>query len=206
MFPPTGRRGRYVKEHSLGKALRAAVASVNAERADGKVPEMKWYGATRHSFASRYVQAGGSLMKLAQILGHSTAEVTLRYAHLTPGNFTTRGAAGKLKRRRSARSWTWTWHRRRCSPCRRASDDEVLRRELRWSYKRREVGRCVASAGPPTWRNVWRRRQDSNLRALSGQRFSRPPPSASRPLLRGCDLARLRKSRRPWTDVDVSNS
>ena len=29
-----------------------------------------------------------------------------------------------------------------------------------------------------------RRRQDSNLRALSGQRFSRPPPSAARPLLR----------------------
>src|SRR2546428_430538 len=41
-------------------------------------------------------------------------------------------------------------------------------------------------------RNCWRRRQDSNLRALSGQRFSRPPPSASRPLLRACDLARLR--------------
>ncbi len=27
-------------------------------------------------------------MKLAQVLGHSTAEVTLRYAHLTSGNFT----------------------------------------------------------------------------------------------------------------------
>ena len=49
---------------------------------------MKWYEATRHSYASRYVQAGGSLMKLAQVLGHSSAEVTLRYAHLQPGNFT----------------------------------------------------------------------------------------------------------------------
>jgi integrase len=48
---------------------------------------MRWYEATRHSFASRYVQAGGSLMKLAAILGHSATEVTLRYAHLQPGNF-----------------------------------------------------------------------------------------------------------------------
>ena len=39
------------------------------------------------SDASRYVTAGGSLMKLAQILGHSAMEVTLRYAHLQPGNF-----------------------------------------------------------------------------------------------------------------------
>ncbi len=41
-----------------------------------------------HSFASRYVQAGGSLMKLAAILGHSAAETSVRYAHLQPGNFT----------------------------------------------------------------------------------------------------------------------
>jgi len=49
---------------------------------------MRWYEATRHSFASRYVQAGGSLMKLAAILWHSATEVTHRYAHLQPGNFT----------------------------------------------------------------------------------------------------------------------
>ena len=45
-------------------------------------------GLSKHSFASRYVQAGGSLMKCAAILGHSSSEVTLRYAHLQPGNFT----------------------------------------------------------------------------------------------------------------------
>src|SRR6266852_7479980 len=95
VFEPTGHGGKrradgraYVKQHSLGKALRAAVAAVNAERKDGKLPKLRWYEATRHSFASRYVQAGGSLMKLAGILGHSATEVTLRYAHLQPGNFT----------------------------------------------------------------------------------------------------------------------
>ena len=98
VFETSGHGGRrrkdgraYVKEHSLGKALRAALAKVNAERASTQLeplPAMRWYEATRHSFASRYVQAGGSLMKLASILGHSATEVTLRYAHLQPGNFT----------------------------------------------------------------------------------------------------------------------
>ena len=32
--------------------------------------------------------ADGSLMRLAAIMGHSTDEVTKRYAHLEPGNFT----------------------------------------------------------------------------------------------------------------------
>ncbi len=95
VFAPSGHGGQrrtnghaYVKVHTLGKVLRAAIAAVNAERTEGKLPELKWYEATRHSFASRYVTAGGSLMKLAAILGHSATEVTLRYAHLQPGNFT----------------------------------------------------------------------------------------------------------------------
>src|SRR5882672_8740215 len=56
-------------------------------------------------------------------------------------------------------------------------------------------GRRAARAGSPSWRNRWRRRQDSNLRALAGQWFSRPPPSASRPLLRACVLAPLATAR-----------
>jgi len=80
-FPSTGHRGRFVKEHALGRELRAALGSA-------KLPTMTWYQCTRHTFASRWVQAGGSLAKLAEILGHSTTEVTLRYAHLAPGNFT----------------------------------------------------------------------------------------------------------------------
>jgi len=98
MFETTGRGGRrrkdgrtYVKAHSVGKMFRAALAKVNADRASAQLeplPGMRWYEATRHSYASRYVQAGGSLMKLAAILGHSATEVTDRYAHLQPGNFT----------------------------------------------------------------------------------------------------------------------
>jgi len=88
VFEPTGNGGKrradgraYVKQHTLGAVLKAALGAA-------KLPRMKWYEATRHSYASRYVTAGGSLMKLAAILGHSATEVTLRYAHLQPGNFT----------------------------------------------------------------------------------------------------------------------
>jgi site-specific recombinase XerD len=70
-----------VKEHALGRELRAALASA-------KLPIITWYQSTRHTYVSHWVQAGGSLAKLAEILGHSTSEVTLRYAHLAPGNFT----------------------------------------------------------------------------------------------------------------------
>jgi hypothetical protein len=38
----------------------------------------------RHTFASQFVMAGGSLCVLQQLLGHSTPLMTQRYAHLAP--------------------------------------------------------------------------------------------------------------------------
>jgi len=43
------------------------------------------FHATRHSFASHYVMQGGSVYVLRDLLGHSTVELTARYAHLAPG-------------------------------------------------------------------------------------------------------------------------
>jgi integrase len=80
-FPSTGRRGRYVKKQSMYKVLDEALLAVGIER-------MTWYQCTRHTFASHWVMDGGSLEKLRVILGHSSTEVTLRYAHLVPGQFT----------------------------------------------------------------------------------------------------------------------
>ena len=41
----------------------------------------------RHTFASHWVMRGGDLFKLQKILGHSSIEITLRYAHLAPHAF-----------------------------------------------------------------------------------------------------------------------
>lgn len=38
----------------------------------------------RHTFASNYVAKGGNIISLQKILGHSTINMTLRYAHLAP--------------------------------------------------------------------------------------------------------------------------
>jgi site-specific recombinase XerD len=52
-----------------------------------KLPPLTVYQATRHSFGAQWVKNGGSLVKLAATLGHSNTEVTARYSHLVPGEF-----------------------------------------------------------------------------------------------------------------------
>ena len=48
----------------------------------------------RHTYASWLVQAGVDLYKVAELIGHSTIEVTKRYAHLSPQNL--RAAVDKV--------------------------------------------------------------------------------------------------------------
>ncbi len=40
----------------------------------------------RHTFASHYMMAGGDILGLQRILGHSSITMTMRYAHLSPGH------------------------------------------------------------------------------------------------------------------------
>lgn len=41
----------------------------------------------RHTFASHWVMNGGDLFKLQRVLGHQSAQMTSRYAHLSPAAF-----------------------------------------------------------------------------------------------------------------------
>ncbi|WP_445364557.1 tyrosine-type recombinase/integrase [Microbulbifer sp. ANSA003] len=53
-------------------------------RAKLKLPKGQLTHILRHTFASHYMINGGDLLKLNKILDHSTIEMTMRYAHLSP--------------------------------------------------------------------------------------------------------------------------
>jgi integrase len=79
--PMRGGERRRCDEHTLGKMLRKALASLL-----GLAP-VTWYQATRHTFASHWVLQGGAIEELRDIMGHSTVMVTERYAHIRPDLF-----------------------------------------------------------------------------------------------------------------------
>lgn len=55
-----------------------------ALRAAGCPQLQRPWHALRHTFASHYVMAGGNILALQKILGHSDIKMTLIYAHLAP--------------------------------------------------------------------------------------------------------------------------
>ena len=83
VIPPMRCDGEKVDaNHTPGTYLRAALDRLGLAR-EG----LGWYEATRHTFASQWVMAGGSIEKLKEILGHYSVVVTERYAHLRPDLF-----------------------------------------------------------------------------------------------------------------------
>lgn len=57
----------------------------NAMDAAGiKLPKGQATHVLRHTFAAHFVMNGGNILVLQKILGHSTVNMTMRYAHLAP--------------------------------------------------------------------------------------------------------------------------
>lgn len=64
------------------KAFIRALKTTNIE-----LPPRQKTHVLRHSFASHFMMAGGNLLTLSKILGHSDVKITMRYAHLSPEHF-----------------------------------------------------------------------------------------------------------------------
>jgi integrase len=47
------------------------------------IKDFTWY-CLRHTFASRLVMAGVDIRTVAELMGHKTIQMTMRYAHLAP--------------------------------------------------------------------------------------------------------------------------
>jgi integrase len=78
--PDLGTDAAFVKPITVHKALAKALK-------DCGLPSMTLYNATRHTFASQWIMAGGHLEVLAKIMGHTSTSITRHYAHLLPDFF-----------------------------------------------------------------------------------------------------------------------
>lgn len=66
-----------------GDALQGSLGWFATPLEEAKVADYTWH-CNRHTFASRLVMAGGDLRSVAELLGHRTLQMVMRYSHLTP--------------------------------------------------------------------------------------------------------------------------
>jgi len=88
----------WVFAHRNGKRIRFMQNGFQAACTRAKIKDFRVHDL-RHTFASWLVQGGVPLLEVAKLLGHSTIEMTERYAHLAPENL--KAAVGVLDRLRN---------------------------------------------------------------------------------------------------------
>ena len=84
--------GPYVFAHvtgqNAGEAVRDLKKGFRRAVENAGLEDFRWHDM-RHTFASWLVMRGASLRAVAELLGHQTMQMTMRYAHLSPGYLST---------------------------------------------------------------------------------------------------------------------
>jgi integrase len=73
----------FIFRNTDGNRLRATRDWFEPAVAKAGLTDYTWH-CNRHTFASRLVMAGVDIRTVAQLMGHSTIQMTMRYAHLAP--------------------------------------------------------------------------------------------------------------------------
>jgi integrase len=75
--------GRLFEDKSAKKGFSNAL-----KRAGIELPAGQMTHVLRHTFASFFMMNDGNILKLKEILGHASLDMTMRYAHLSPSHLT----------------------------------------------------------------------------------------------------------------------
>lgn len=89
----------YVFAHPDGRPYEDVHRSFRSACERAGIENFRWHDL-RHTYASWWVQDGGDIQHLARILGHSTTQMTQRYAHLRTDDL--HRAVADIDRRRQA--------------------------------------------------------------------------------------------------------
>ena len=75
-----------IRTHGKGKLFSSAITSFRRALANTSIelPKGQATHVLRHTFASHFIMNGGNILTLQKILGHSSVQITMRYAHLAP--------------------------------------------------------------------------------------------------------------------------
>ena len=187
----------HAKGTNAGEAVQDFKKGFHRAVENAGIEDFRWHDL-RHTFASWLVMRGASLRAVAELLGHQTMQMTMRYAHLSPGYLSTeiglldgvrdpkRAKKGQGPRTvNRARAKVGKMSKESGAPCRTRTCDLLVRSQTLYPTELR----ARRGAAGPRFRPGCARNTDYTVagrprnaqRGATGTSRSRPEPRSARP-------------------------